>query len=357
MSTRRPDEGELYAAFLQHVRDIILVIDVATGQIVAANRAAELAYQYSLDELCALSIHDLRIDPPAEVANQMKTADSSGILFEAMHRRRDGSTFPVEIGSKGQTIGEQRLLFSIIRDITERKRFEAERERLLEATQVALAIREDFLWVAAHELRTPLAVMSLQLQQLRRLMERDEPHERLRVELGAALRQVDRLDLLIDGLLDATQGDRIELAIEDVDLAELVHEIAARFGDARTPLHVAVEPLAGRWDRARLGRAFASLITNAVKYGAGRPVRVTSSVDGEDVCIAVADEGIGISAEDLERVFDKFERAVPSAHYGGLGLGLYVARQIVEAHGGRIDVDSSPGSGATFRVTLPRRCD
>src|SRR5215470_10191453 len=201
MTTRRPEAGELYAAFLQHVRDIILVIDAGTGAIIDANRAAEIAYRYSLDELRALTIHDLRIDPVDEVKGQMKRADSSGILFEALHRRRDGSTFPVEISSKGQTIGDQRLLFSIIRDITERKRFEAERERLLEATQAALAIREDFLWVAAHELRTPLAVMSLQLQQLRRLAERDEPHERLRQELASAMRQVDRLDLLIDGLL------------------------------------------------------------------------------------------------------------------------------------------------------------
>src|ERR1041385_8240501 len=160
MSDRRPDEVELYAAFLQHVRDIILVIDLGTGRIVDANRAAELAYLYSLAELRELTIQDLRIDPPAEVVGQMKKADTSGILFEALHRRRDGTTFPVEISSKGQTIGEQRLLFSIVRDITERKRFEAERERLLETTQAALAIREDFLWVAAHELRTPLAVMS-----------------------------------------------------------------------------------------------------------------------------------------------------------------------------------------------------
>jgi PAS domain S-box-containing protein len=354
MSERRPDEVELYSAFLQHVRDIILVIDLGTGRILEANRAAERAYLYSLDELRELTIQDLRIDPPTEVVGQMKKADTSGILFEALHRRRDGTTFPVEISSKGQTIGEQRLLFSIIRDITERKRFEAERERLLATTQAALAIREDFLWVAAHELRTPLAVMSLQLQQVRRLMERDEPHERLRQELGAALRQVDRLDLLIDGLLDATQGDRIALVVEDVDLSALVHEVAARFGDSRTPLLVDVDAIEGRWDRERLGRAFASLITNAVKYGAGRPIRVTSSIGVDDVCITVSDEGIGISAEDLERVFEKFERAVPSAHYGGLGLGLYVARQIVEAHGGRIDVDSSPGSGATFRVTLPR---
>jgi PAS domain S-box-containing protein len=356
MTGRRPEVSELYAAFLQHVRDIILVIDMTTGQIVDANRAAELAYLYSIDELVELTIQDLRIDSPTQVATQMKKADTSGILFEAVHRRRDGTTFPVEISSKGQTIGEQRLLFSIIRDVTERKRFEAERERLLETTQAALAIRDDFLWVAAHELRTPLTVMSLQLQQVRRLMERNEPHDRLRVELGPAMRQVDRLDLLIDGLLDATQRDRIALAIADVDLAELVNEVAERFGDARTPIVVEVEAIVGRWDRERLGRALASLVTNAVKYGAGRPIRVTASIDDERVRISVADEGIGISAEDLERVFDKFERAVSSVHYGGLGLGLYVARQIVEAHGGRIDVDSSPGTGATFRVTLPRSC-
>ena len=348
--------SSFYASFQDFVRDIILVFDADTGEIVEANHAAEVAYLYSRDELLKLTVFDLRPDSSHAVLDQMKTADNAGLLFETAHRRRDGTMFPVEVSSRGETIADKRFLLSIIRDITDRKRLEQERERLLVATQEALHIREEFLWVASHELRTPLAVMSLQLQQLRRLIDRGETEARLRPEIVTALKQVDRLDGLIEGLLDASRVARGKLVLEldEVDLAQLVATVVERLDGARGQVTVNVPPIHGRWDRVRVDRMLTSLVTNALKYGPGQPVQIVATEHDDRVTIEVHDEGIGLSAGDLERIFEKFERAVPSAHYGGLGLGLFIARQIVEAHGGQIEVESTPGAGATFRVTLPR---
>jgi signal transduction histidine kinase len=111
----------------------------------------------------------------------------------------------------------------------------------------------------------------------------------------------------------------------------------------------------GRWDRTRLEQIVGNLLSNAAKYGAGRPVEVTVSSDSETSRLTVRDHGIGIDLEHQARIFDRFERAVSVRHYGGLGLGLWIVRQIVEAHGGSISVESSPGKGSAFTVELPRQ--
>jgi signal transduction histidine kinase len=113
-----------------------------------------------------------------------------------------------------------------------------------------------------------------------------------------------------------------------------------------------VRSIRGRWDRLRMDQVLTNLLQNAFKFGRGRPVRVAAERDTSGALLEVTDQGIGVSDEDMQRIFGKFERAVPS-HYGGLGLGLFITRQIVEAHNGRVEVMSKPGVGSTFRVRLP----
>lgn len=347
----------LYRELYDHARDIILVIEAATGRLVEANRAAELAYQLTRDELLARTIFDLRADPPA-VAQQMQSADRRGALFEAYHRRRDGSVFPVEVSSRGETLAGGRYLLSIIRDISERRRAEEERVRLLAATQQALSTREEFLWVASHELRTPVAIATLGLHQLRRAIDRGDGAERLGPATDAIAGQLERLTALVQRLLDAAQLDHgLRLDVSDVDLAELARQAIERVRTSAeavgVPITVSVPDIHGRWDAVRIEQVLTNLLTNALKYGRRQPVQVAARAEGELVHIEVRDRGIGMTAEDAARVFRKFERAVPSESYGGLGLGLYIARQIVEAHRGSIAVDSAVGEGSTFRVTLP----
>jgi two-component system, OmpR family, sensor kinase len=232
------------------------------------------------------------------------------------------------------------------------------RRRLAEGElREALALRDEFLSIAAHELRTPLTAMILQIESALR----SEREDQRKPKLERARRQAGRLTKLVDELLTVgriTSG-RLELVREPLDLAELVRDVVGRLRDSATQHGSTLTcdvpaTVTGSWDRMRVEQIIGNLVDNAIKYGGGKPVAVTLTADAERATITVRDQGIGIGPEKLGRVFDRFERAVSARNYGGLGLGLYIASQIVDAHGGTIAVASTPGHGATFTVTLPR---
>jgi signal transduction histidine kinase len=216
-----------------------------------------------------------------------------------------------------------------------------------------------FLSIASHELRTPLNVMQLQTDGLLRQARR-EGDERLVPPLERSKRQVHRLAALVESLLDVSRvtAGRMTLELGEVDLAAVVVDVTTRMRDeaqrAGSSLEVKVTgPLVGRFDRLRLDQIATNLVSNAIKYGGGKPIRVVADRRGEAVYLQVIDEGIGISEEDQARIFERFERAVSVRHYGGFGLGLWIVRQIVEAHGGTITIRSRVGEGSTFEVELP----
>lgn len=247
------------------------------------------------------------------------------------------------------------LIFS--EDVSAAKQHEAELKH-------AIAARDEFLSVASHELRTPLTALDLQLDGLQRLVERQPEYEArptLLRKIGIALRQADRLTLLVDKLLSVSRisTEPAKLELESFDLVQLLQEVNERFEEealrAGSRIEVATPDSAlGRWDRTRLDQAITNVLSNAIKYGAGKPIDITLTSAGELVTLAVRDRGIGIPNEHLERIFGRFERAVSSHHYGGLGLGLFIAQQIVAAHGGDIRVNSRIGEGTTFSIVLPR---
>ncbi|MDC0710401.1 GAF domain-containing sensor histidine kinase [Stigmatella sp. ncwal1] len=234
-------------------------------------------------------------------------------------------------------------------------------ERLLQKEREAVNSRDEFLSIAAHELRTPLTPLKLQLETLRRSVVAagvDDPRVLRHLERSTA--QVQRLTQLVDRLLDVSRiaTGRLGLLLEDMDLSELATEVTDRFQEeaeaAGCPLEAHTpDRVRGVWDRLRLEQVLSSLISNAIKYGAGHPIDV--SVEGQEgvARLCVQDQGIGLVPEDASRIFERFERAVSPKHYGGMGLGLYVARQIIEAHGGTIVVRSQPGKGSLFIVVLP----
>ncbi|MCO5171222.1 MAG: ATP-binding protein [Planctomycetes bacterium] len=237
--------------------------------------------------------------------------------------------------------------------------------RLYREAQDAIRARDEFLSIASHELRTPLTPLRLQVQALRRLLaapDRAPAVERLAGKLEMMERQVERLGALVANLLDISRiaAHRLDLRLEEVDLGAVVQEVVARArDDARRggcELNVRVAPaLRGRWDRRRLEQVVSSLLSNALKYGAGAPVdvEVLPGPAGDEARLVVRDRGIGIAPEDQRRIFERFERAVSERNYGGFGLGLWISRQVVEAMGGRIEVESAVGQGATFTAHLP----
>ncbi len=224
--------------------------------------------------------------------------------------------------------------------------------------------REEFFAVAGHELRTPLSALQLQLEvALAGLEQRDGDAPEI-TRVHAALGQTRRLIELAERLLDVTQlhAAGLELTRRRTDLATLVREqlerTRAAADGARCIVNLDHAPaVEGEWDRRRIEQVVGILLSNAFKYGAGRPVRVTVGLQGKLAVLIVEDEGIGIAPADQGRIFGPFQRAVSTDHYSGFGVGLWTARQIVEAHGGTIQVESEPGSGATFRVYLPTQPD
>jgi PAS domain S-box-containing protein len=246
-------------------------------------------------------------------------------------------------------------------DVDEVKRLLDDRTRLHREAQEALRARDEFLSAASHELKAPITPLDLQIQSiLRRTACEGEVPEWVSAKLRVAARQVGRLSRLIDELLDVTRftAGRLQLELEQVDLSALVRDVVEHFGEelvkCRSPVAVHTDtPAVGRWDRLRVEQIATNLLSNAIKYGAGAPIEITVGVEGGAALLVVRDHGIGIAPDDVTRIFERFERTAAARHREGLGLGLYIVRRLVEAHGGSIRVASSPGAGSTFTVELP----
>jgi PAS domain S-box-containing protein len=290
-------------------------------------------------------------------------------LYEVEYRvrRPDGSYTPT-LGRGAPVLDRDGSLLEWIGthiDISAHKHAENERERILQELQQAVRARDEFLTVAAHELRTPLTTLGLRLQTLRGEAQgwsNTQLADRLHGHVESMRRQVKRLADLVNSFLDVAQlGEgQLQLDVENVELSALVREVTARLADeaARAGCALKVEAdseVRGTWDRLRLEQVLIHLLSNALKYGAGRPVCVRVWAAEGWARLSVQDEGIGIEPEHQPRIFGRFERAVSERHYGGLGLGLYMTRGVVEALGGRVTVGSAPGAGATFTVELPQR--
>jgi PAS domain S-box-containing protein len=297
----------------------------------------------------------------ARVVQEAKQAFAEGRLLTAVYRiqRRDAEPRWMWARSAGvfSPDGELRFIEGFMTDITEAKMAEAERERLMSGLREAVRQRDEFLSVASHELKTPLTSLALRVQVMRKdldLLDSTPGAQGMYKHLAAADSQVKRLAALVDSLLDTTRivSGRLSLSREeDINLADIVRMVvsgfeaqAARVG---SPVHVtAPERVLGRWDALRLEQVVTNLLSNALKFGAGRPVRLRIEELGERARLTVSDEGIGMDAAVRARLFGRFERGVSDRHYGGLGLGLFITRQVVEALGGQVAVElprSLPG--------------
>jgi hypothetical protein len=382
ITAARRAEQELYEGE-QRFRAVVaslsegITLQDAKGVLRLTNKSAERHLGLSFDQMAGRTSFDPRWravgedgqplagqDHPAMLA--LRTRQPITGLVMGIHRP-DGTLVWLSVNSQpifeqdGETLAG---VVSSFFDITEQKRADEERERLLKQLGEAVRLRDEFLSIASHELNTPLTSLSLKLQTLTRAADANPQAGStplLRRDIELMRRQVHRLAALVNDLLDVSRisTGRMRLTLEPVDLSELLHEVVSRFepeaARAGCRLEVRVAPsVVGHWDRGRLEQVISNLLSNALKYGAGQPVRISMEPVGERVRLVVQDQGIGISPEAIHRIFEKFERDVSDRHYGGLGLGLYVTRQIVEAFRGEIRVESAPARGATFTVELPR---
>ncbi|MFY3745585.1 GAF domain-containing sensor histidine kinase [Anaeromyxobacter sp. Red801] len=229
-----------------------------------------------------------------------------------------------------------------------------ERAKLERELRSAVALRDELLGLAAHELRTPLTVLNLAVSGVTRALETADV-EGARRSTERLQRGAERLARLVEMLLDSTRLAQLEIPLvrERVELGALVARVVARLASAER-VRIEAEPgLVGGWDRARLEQIVANLVGNALKFGEDKPVHVSVSSHGGLARLVVADQGAGIAEEDRTRIFQRFERGAAARGVGGLGLGLWIVRQNVEAHGGEIHVESRRGDGTRFTVELP----
>jgi signal transduction histidine kinase len=251
----------------------------------------------------------------------------------------------------------------VFRDVTQRRRVERERSNLITELEAAVRARDDFVSIASHELRNPLNALQLQLTGILRAFQRASgapPAEQLRDRVVQADQQVGRLARLLDNLLDVSRigAGAIALELEEVNLADVVETVVEQFRGEAAPRQItfhAGQRVVGQWDRLRLEQIVSNVLSNAIKYGNGRPIVISLEGDTRVARLSVTDHGIGIAPEQHERLFARFERGVSGERYGGFGLGLWITRQLVDAMGGTISVDSQPGQGATFSIVLPLR--
>jgi signal transduction histidine kinase len=279
------------------------------------------------------------------------------------------SMISVPLSGRGAVFGSLTLCFgesgrhhtradlTLSEELARRGASAVENSRLFREATRAVALRDEFLSIAGHELNTPLTTLKLQLTTM--AARAHEPAQ-LANRVQSVHRQVDRLVRQVGTLLDVSRlsAGRLILERERLDLAALTREVAGHLapqeGAEGCITLEAPECLELEGDRLRLEQVVGNLLSNALKYGAGRPVEVRLVSEAGQARLSVRDQGIGIPPEHHARIFERFERAVSTRHFGGFGVGLWIVREVVHAHGGSVRVESASGQGATFIVELPR---
>lgn len=243
-------------------------------------------------------------------------------------------------------------------ELARRAALSVQNARLYRGAQEALSARDEFLAIAAHEIRGPLTSMRIAVQ----LIQEGMPPAALAKAIDVLQREDRRLARFVDELLDLgrIRENQLHFTFEEVDFDQVIQDVTSSLRSELTrsgsPLSISTEGrTVGHWDRFRLHQVVTNLLTNAIKFGLGKPIEIHLHRGQDNITLTVRDSGIGIPKDMQEQVFQPFRRAVSVRHYGGLGLGLYIVRTIVSGLGGNVRLESSPGNGTTVFATLPMK--
>lgn len=255
--------------------------------------------------------------------------------------------------------------FSLAEEVARIASVAIENAKLYKEAKDAIQLRDDFISMASHELRTPITSMGLQLEVLRSLVDditrNSDAPGLMKKFIESTNGQLQRLTRLVDDMLDISRisAGKLSLKIKVVNICDIVHGVVERFQDQLKNLNYEMnvdcpEKVMTSCDPDRIDQVITNFMTNAIRYGNKNPIHLKLHETGSEVIISIRDQGRGIHASDHERIFKRFERSHTSQDVNGLGLGLYINQQIVQEHGGRIELTSALGEGSTFTVYLPK---
>ena len=365
-ASERVWESEQRTALLVNsVREYAIFMLDQDGYVTTWNAGAERIKGYRREEI--LGKHFSIFYPPEDAAAGLcdrllrHAREQGSATHEGWRVRKDGTRFwaSVTFTALRSRAGEHVGFAKVTRDLTEQRTHEEQRLRMAQVNE-SIRLRDEFLAIVSHELKTPLTGLLLQLQMLRK--RQGEPAEQRGARVDKAVQSGSRLGELIDSLVDAARfsAGTFTLTRQHVDLAGLLANVLDEFkapaeydGTALVISVDAPEPITGQWDPVRIEQMVRSLLSNALRFGVGRPVELKLVARGNGALLEVRDHGAGFSAVELNRLFERFQRGGSLQHSGGIGLGLYIAREIVAAHGGTIAAQNADGGGALMRVWLP----
>jgi PAS domain S-box-containing protein len=322
------------------------------GRVVGVNKSMARMFGYSQTEFLGRDAFDI-IHPEERARAVLNMTASNGVPYETRGYTKSHQALDIEVRGKDFIYKKRPARLVTIQEIGDRKRAESERIAALTLKE-NVRVRDEFISIASHELKTPISSLMLQIQ----LLERDAKKGLLKnysdEEIDEVFvifnRQVSRLTELVETMLDVSRisTEPLVLDLKSFDLSALIHEVTGSSVSVEVP-----DSLIIIGDRNRVKQVVENLVTNGIKYGEGKPVQIKAFAEADEAVLIVEDQGLGIAPEFTERIFDRFERAISAKNISGLGLGLYITKQIVQAHGGSISVRTALGAGSVFTVRLP----
>ena len=368
-----------FKLLVNSIKDYAIFILSPQGYIRSWNAGAERFKGYKSHEIIGkhFSIFYTQFDIERNhPQKELEIATEKGIFEEEGWRlRKDGSVFWANIvitklvDSTGKHIG----FAKVTRDLTERRKLEEElrksnedldqkvKERTMQLEK-AIQSREEFISIVSHELRTPVTALKLQTQTALRQLAKDSPevfYKKTETFFKRTDQQLERISVLLNDILDVSQisMERLTILKERLDINDTLQDVIDRFEEVAKNTGVTIEfskssPLYVQGDKIRLEQVFSNLISNALKYGDMKPIKISTESSDNKAIISISDQGIGIAKEDQARIFERFERATSRNLISGIGVGLFISKKIIEAHNGEVLVKSEPGKGSTFTVVL-----
>ncbi len=362
-------DPEIFRFAMKSIRDYAVFLMDPDGYVATWNLGAELIKQWKAEEI--IGKHYSMLFTPEDQARgkpeiELSKAKEKGLFEEENTRmKKDGTLFEAHVSLTALRNEKDELIgfVKVTRDITDRLEAEKNLLRSQEELRTALTARDEFLSIASHELKTPLTSLKLQCELFVHKFKKGQSlatdsYEKFARQTSSV---VNKLTRLVDDMLDISriQFSRLSLSKEQVNICDCVKDSLEalkpvfNLSETALPTLEYCQEMFGDLDKLRIEQVFNNLLTNAIRYGDGKPITVRAELADGVARVTIQDQGAGIPADKIDKIFDRFERARQDRAIQGLGLGLYITKQIVEAHGGRIWVESEVGKGSTFYVELP----